>query len=321
MPNLTFFGLLINLLLFQPVYAGCLLFENSASRTLIALSNYSATNQSCQFNGIKLNAIRQFNSNGQQYVLAVDPENLKTSIINKSCISCHEESADSNTNESNPYKKELKTINSGPYLTSNHGLTNSTNTKKYLTVDLCPSRNKFDYEVFEQKLVLEKSNFPVAFSVSGYWIKYHSEELNWIKEQTAKGRLDVVWVNHSYTHPYIKGLKDEENFLLKDKSQFYNEVINQEKYMISNGLTPSVFFRFPGLISDESLIHQLTDLGLIALGSNAWLAKSQKIKPGSIILIHGNGNEKTGVDKFLNYLDQISNVSQFGDLNNVLKTD
>lgn len=60
--------------------------------------------------------------------------------------------------------------------------------------------------------------------------------------------------------------------------------------MLSQGLVPSIFFRFPGLISSDNLINQLKSWGLIPLGANAWLGNGQKIKNGSIILIHGNGN-------------------------------
>jgi hypothetical protein len=64
-------------------------------------------------------------------------------------------------------------------------------------------------------------------------------------------------------------------------------------------LTPSVFFRFPGLVSDNSEFMRVLAYGLIPVGSDAWLAKKQKPGPGSIVLIHGNGNEPLGIKKFL----------------------
>jgi hypothetical protein len=44
--------------------------------------------------------------------------------------------------------------------------------------------------------------------------------------------------------------------------------------------------------------------GLIPVGSDAWLAKKQKPESGSIVLIHGNGNEPLGITKFLALVEQ-----------------
>jgi len=69
--------------------------------------------------------------------------------------------------------------------------------------------------------------------------------------------------------------------------------------MLRNGLLPSVFFRFPGLVSDQQLVFKITDFGLIPIGTDAWLAKGQAPQAGSIVLIHGNGNEPVGVNDFI----------------------
>lgn len=42
--------------------------------------------------------------------------------------------------------------------------------------------------------------------------------------------------------------------------------------------------------------------GIIPLGSDAWLAKGQPANSGSIVLIHGNGNEPLGVADFIQLL-------------------
>jgi len=74
--------------------------------------------------------------------------------------------------------------------------------------------------------------------------------------------------------------------------------------MLKNGLLPSVFFRFPGLVSDQQLVYRITDFGLIPIGTDAWLAKGQAPQAGSIVLIHGNGNEPVGVNDFIALLKQ-----------------
>jgi hypothetical protein len=61
--------------------------------------------------------------------------------------------------------------------------------------------------------------------------------------------------------------------------------------LIANGETPSLFFRFPGLVSSDPLMRTVRRFHLVTLGADAWLAISQKPGPGSIVLVHPNGNE------------------------------
>ena len=78
--------------------------------------------------------------------------------------------------------------------------------------------------------------------------------------------------------------------------------------MLEQGLIPSVFFRFPGLVSDNKVVGLVTDYGLIPIGSDAWLAKGQSATSGSIVLIHGNGNEPVGVSDFIRLLKNEKNA-------------
>ena len=92
------------------------------------------------------------------------------------------------------------------------------------------------------------------------------------------------------------------NFLLEHGTDMNYEALEAEKLMLKNGLVPSVFFRFPGLVSDQQLVFKITGFGLIPIGSDAWLAKGQQPQAGSIVLIHGNGNEPVGVQDFIKLL-------------------
>jgi hypothetical protein len=65
------------------------------------------------------------------------------------------------------------------------------------------------------------------------------------------------------------------------------------------GIVPSVFFRFPGLVSDKDHVLAVMAYGLIPVGSDAWLGKNEQPKVGSIVLVHANGNEPIGVRRFL----------------------
>jgi hypothetical protein len=74
------------------------------------------------------------------------------------------------------------------------------------------------------------------------------------------------------------------------------EILELEKTLLEKGITPSVFFRFPGLIADETLMKALRDVYfLIPLGADAWIAKHEEVREGSFILIHGNKNEPEGI--------------------------
>ena len=72
------------------------------------------------------------------------------------------------------------------------------------------------------------------------------------------------------------------------------EILDVERLLIANGETPSVFFRFPGLISDPALMEAVRENHLIPLGANAWLALGRKAPPGAVVLVHPNGNEPFG---------------------------
>jgi len=164
-----------------------------------------------------------------------------------------------------------------------------------ISIDLCPFHKPYEKRLFEylERLGRKiKKPLPVAICVSGPWLKNHQTELEGIK----KMYLAVTWVNHSYSHP----LKDD--FLNNPKADFKREVEENVKLMKSCGLDPSRFFRFPGLRSNSKRLNELHKMGYVALGADAWLAKGQMIKDGSIILVHGNGNEPAGVKKLIAYL-------------------
>ena len=143
---------------------------------------------------------------------------------------------------------------------------------------------------------------PIALSVSGLWMQNHKEDLGWLKQLRNEGEIRITWVNHSYNHRVSKTAPLKENFLLEPGTDISYEVLATEQLMLKNGLVPSAFFRFPGLVSDQQLVYKITDFGLIPIGSDAWLAKGQQPNAGSIVLIHGNGNEPVGVEDFIKLL-------------------
>jgi len=148
--------------------------------------------------------------------------------------------------------------------------------------------------------------------ISGSWIHNHEADLVWLKDQIAAGKLSITWVNHSFTHPYDPAAPLEKNFLLMNKAVFTHEVLSLEQLLLEQGLTPSPFFRFPGLVSDRELMEILGTLCLIPVGSNAWLAKGQSPHPGSIILVHANGNEPEGIRRLISLYEKLRDTFRRG---------
>ncbi len=143
---------------------------------------------------------------------------------------------------------------------------------------------------------------PLAISITGRWMLTHPDDLNWLKQLQQSGDISVTWINHSYNHRVSVTAPLRSNFLLEPGTDINFEILGTELAMLQHGLLPSVFFRFPGLVSDLRIVDQVLNYGLIPVGTDAWLAKGQKPNTGSIVLIHGNGNEPVGVKDFLNLL-------------------
>src|SRR6185437_10900704 len=138
--------------------------------------------------------------------------------------------------------------------------------------------------------------------ISGKWIEKHNDDLEWLKGLIRKGDLTVDWINHTYSHPTNNALPLDENFMLEHGVSIPDEILKNEMEMMTHGIVPSVFFRFPGLVSDQSIFLKVTAFGIIPVGSDAWLAKGQQPHDGSFVLIHGNGNEPLGVIRFIQLL-------------------
>ena len=252
------------------------------------------------------------------YYLLVDPQSLKTEIQRQGCFRCEpiELSALANTRFGAAVTKEWpappKNKPKAPPLAPaappqvdlvNAGFHRGGGTGSFLTADLCPSHLPLERAFFEA-LEKQQVNAPVALSVSGRWLEKHLEDFQWLKNQVANGNLDVTWINHSYYHKYDEDEDDDVNFMRLPGTNFKIEILRTERVMIENGVTPSVFFRFPGLISDQKLMHRLQSYSLIPIGKDAWLAELEIPHDGSIMLVHGNGNEPAGLVRYQKLLSR-----------------
>ncbi len=246
-------------------------------------------------------AIRRYEVAGTPYVLLVNPWTLATSVTTLASLRTSEAPMDPAQLKATPFSRALARFTASPYRLQNHGITRADHpvVGEFLTVDLCPSRKPFERAMFEAVTALPQHRegpVPVAIAITGSWLEHHREDLAWLVGQAAKGRLAITWVNHSFSHPYDPHAPLERNFLLTPGTDFTREVLATEQLLLENGLVPSPFFRFPGLVADGPLLAKLRELSLIPLGSDAWLAKGEQPKDGSVILVHGNGNEPRGIE-------------------------
>jgi len=256
--------------------------------------------------GVKLIVLRTFSLGGKPRVLALDPATLRTAVLAADRFVLEAAPREAALRQFGPtaYSGALRDALANSGKTQNAGLTNlpASPPGVSLTVDLCPSRKPLDRRLFEalvREFGREEKPVPVAVAVTGIWMEQHEADLAYIKKLEKAGHIRVTWINHSYHHRWDRSLPLEHNFLLEKGTDVAAEVLRTEAAMIERGLTPSIFFRFPGLVSDRELALVVESFGLVPVGTDAWLAKNQWPKEGSIVLVHANGNEPIGVSRFL----------------------
>ena len=83
-----------------------------------------------------------------------------------------------------------------------------------VTGDLCPSLKPLERGFLEgspSKGRIRRSRCRSP----GLWLLHHFADYRWLVDQQASGALDILWVNHTYHHPYARGAPDEHDFLLE----------------------------------------------------------------------------------------------------------
>lgn len=263
-------------------------------------------------------AIREYYQNDTQYLLTVDTTTFKTKVAASTEID-FKTPVPEYVLKNTPLVRTLAKHTAEPFPLDNDGVRGADSPVEgwFLTVDMCPSLREMEKGFFERVMSLPQSKngpVPVGIALTGVWANNHQAELQWLRDQETAGRLEITWINHSYSHPYDSRQPYSKTFLLTPGVNFRHEVLAMEELMLSKGIKPSPFFRFPGLISDQSLIETLREMSLIPLGSNAWLAKGETPRPGSIVLVHGNGNEPREIELWFGLLAKYRHDWEIGNL-------
>jgi hypothetical protein len=251
-------------------------------------------------------ALRRLVQDNKVMYLILDPENLSVSLIPDRRLNLKPDSLKGLINKypASNYSKAWYKAQTSSRSLQDAGISHAIPDRHgiVLTIDLCPSLKPLDrvlfLDVLKEMSDLEKP-VPMAISVSGHWILKHQEDMNWLMELNQRNKIRVTWVNHSFNHYYHKELPLYLNFMLIKGTNVNQEVLMNEKTMIEHKLIPSIFFRFPGLVSGPRVFEKVMDFGLIPIGSDAWLAKGEKADDGNIVLVHANGNEPLGIRKFI----------------------
>ena len=253
--------------------------------------------------------LRRFVQNGKVIYLVVDSENLTVSLVPEKKLTLKPDSLKGllNTYPNCTYSRAWYKAHGNDKPLQDAGISHAIPDKYgiILTIDLCPSEKPLDRSIFIE-ILHQLSNIekpvPLAISISGHWLLRHQDDLDWLIKLDRRNKIDVIWVNHSFHHYYNKELPLYLNFMLMKGTNVDQEVLLNEKTMIEHNLVPSIFFRFPGLISGPRVFRKVMDFGLIPIGSDAWLAKGEHAKDGNIVLVHANGNEPLGIKKFIDLL-------------------
>jgi hypothetical protein len=273
------------------------------------VSNYKTFFGSGIYKGNTVLLTRSFVYNNTPSYLYTNPQTLATGILSAKDIKVTPAPLAalkiqfSNT----PYIKALASAESQSFSLQDAGLIHGY-PKEHgitLTIDLCPSHKKLDRIIFTsltQEFGKTLQPVPVALSITGRFMLTHTDDIEWLKNLEKQKKIAITWINHTYNHHYDPKAPLTENFILAPGTDISFEILGTEIAMLQHGLIPSAFFRFPGLVSDNRAVTAVTGFGIIPIGSDAWLAKGQQAANGSIVLIHGNGNEPLGVKDFISLL-------------------
>lgn len=287
----------------------CFLLSTLIAAAQNSISKYKLYYATTNYKGTAIIITRKFEQQGNTYYLYINPATLITGTVPAKDIRPNTTTLTQIRTQfaNTPYIKALTAAESQSFGLQDAGLIHGY-PKEHgitLTIDLCPSHKPLDRIIFTSLIsafAKTETPVPVALSITGRFMLTHDDDIQWLKNLEKQNKISITWINHTYNHHYNPKAPLPYNFLLEPGTDIDFEILGTEIALLQHGLMPSVFFRFPGLVSDNAVVQQVTAYGLIPIGSDAWLAKGQQANSGSIVLIHGNGNEPVGVNDFIKLL-------------------
>lgn len=250
-----------------------------------------------------LATLRRVRLDGIDARVVIDVHSLLTSVVSDAAWSERTEPAET---QAAPWLDAHEREVQSAYVKLSESTADDGATLVALSIDMCQSSRTWNKNLYDELSrlgdVLGKP-VPIGVAMTGGWARAHSTEFAELQRR-AKDSLAIEWINHSNTHPLHCTDASQRScaFLTAPSVSMQDEVLGLEKVLLGQGEVAGPLFRFPGLIHDERRLGELDALGLSALDANAWLAKGQPVKPGSVILVHGNGNEPPGIQKIMTWL-------------------
>jgi hypothetical protein len=171
-----------------------------------------------------------------------------------------------------------------------------------VTVDLCWSLRRYEdrlFQSFKEVAKNSKKKIHPALFVSGRWLEQHPLEMHDLIEMSKLPNVEVIWGHHSWEHPKAGGFMNDFA-----PPRLREDTLRLERLFLEWGITPTVYYRFPGLVHDRVRLAEILDLDLFPVDCDSWLALVKTkdkgpfyygVRDGGIILVHGNGNEPAGI--------------------------
>jgi hypothetical protein len=175
-----------------------------------------------------------------------------------------------------------------------------------VSVDLCWSLRPLEKTFLTNlpSMMLHAGGAPATIFVSGRWIEQHPTEMEMLVGLEQEQGAELIWGLHSWVHPKAGGFMNDLSV-----AAVREDTLRLERKLLEWGIVPTVYYRFPGLIHDTARLTAILDLDLLPIDCESWVALQGGGHPfgnptqdGSILLIHGNGNEPTGIARLQAWL-------------------
>ena len=175
------------------------------------------------------------------------------------------------------------------------------------TADFCWSLRAMESDFLLNTAPGGEHGAPPALTVfiSGRWLEQHPADMETLIALDQGGSVALNWGLHSWVHPKAGEFMDD---LPADVVR--SDTLRLESLMLEWGIVPTVYYRFPGLIHDTLRLDTILAMDLLPIDCDAWVAVQTEdghpfggaIRDGSIVLVHGNGNEPIGISRFQRWL-------------------